>query len=225
MPLYARWLYGMICVVSLFVVSSCGSAPADIAEQPTATLPEPTATLPEPTATLPEPVTPTEAPPEPTVTPLEPTATPEPAGPTATDEPSSVEDGVYTNNEYGFTFTYPTTWEIEEQSNLVRLSQDTLVLEMFYRRLEEGTSPPWTGTSAGSFQPRSTVLDIMGQSVPSEVLVYEGQAKAVFYAPLNTPDLVFVFRLEDRGDDYDTIDIPESTQQEIDTVLESLSLL
>jgi len=49
----------------------------------------------------------------------------------------------YVNADYAF--RYPTTWTLEEEANLVKLSQGTLLLTIAFQRQGEDVPPPWTG--------------------------------------------------------------------------------
>lgn len=63
----------------------------------------------------------------------------------------------------------------------------------------------------------------MGQQVPRQALVFEGQTKAVFCAA-EAGELVFRVQLDDdpgEGVDYGVIDIPEGAQAEMDRILGS----
>jgi hypothetical protein len=66
-------------------------------------------------------------------------------------------------------------------------------------------------------------VTFIGQEVPRQALVFEGQTKAVFCAA-EVGDLVFRVQLDDElgeGVDYSAVDIPEGAQAEVDAILGS----
>jgi len=128
----------------------------------------------------------------------------------------------YTNADYGFSFRYPSTWQLEQEPNLVKLSQGTLVLGIGCRFDTEDVSIGGTGTPAGDFETRGNVT-FLGQELRRDVLVFEGNVKAVFYVgtgPIQAGNVVFAIRLDDFSDDPGS-DIPESLQTEVDQIVES----
>jgi hypothetical protein len=152
-----------------------------------------------------------------------PTATPVP---TRTAEPTPTPGiEVYNNEEYGFSFEYPSTWTLSESPNRIVLQQGTLRLGIGYRRTGEGVSlSDRTGAGGGDFIYGGKIR-FLGQVVPKDVLVYERKDKAVFYngtAPLVTAyGLEFGIVLEDLESDYMTLDLPVEAQAEADRILES----
>ena len=137
----------------------------------------------------------------------------------------------YVNTDYGFSFRYPPTWALEEVparegergtwASSVRLTQGTLRLIVQYVRTSEDVLLEG-GFGAGDVVDRGTVM-FMGQQVPKQALVFEGQTKAVFCAA-EVGDLVFRVQLDDdpgEGVDYGTIDIPEPAQAEADVIVGS----
>jgi hypothetical protein len=137
----------------------------------------------------------------------------------------------YVNTDYGFSFRYPITWVLEEVparedergtwASSVKLTQGTLRLIVQYMRTSEDVLLEG-GFGAGDVVDRGTVV-FMGQQVPRQALVFEGQTKAVFCAA-EVGDLVFRLQLDDdpgEGVDYGTIDIPEPAQAEVDVILGS----
>ena len=137
----------------------------------------------------------------------------------------------YANPDYGFSFRYPITWVLEEVparedergtwASSVKLTQGTLRLIVQTMRTSEDVLLEG-GFGAGDVVDRGTVV-FMGQEVPKQALVFEGQTKAVFCAA-EVGDLVFRVQLDDDpgvGVDYGTIDIPEPAQAEVDVILGS----
>jgi hypothetical protein len=137
----------------------------------------------------------------------------------------------YVNTNHGFSFRYPPTWALEEVparedergtwASSIRLTQGTLRLIVQYMRTSEDALLEG-GFGAGDVVDRGTVA-FMGQQVPKQALVFEGQTKAVFCAA-EVGDLVFRVQLDDEpgeGVDYGTIDIPEPAQAEVDVILGS----
>jgi len=139
----------------------------------------------------------------------------------------------YVNTDYGFSFRYPITWALEEMptredergtwASSVKLTQGTLRLVVQTMRTSEDVLLE-AGFGAGDVVDRGTVM-FMGQQVPKQALVFEGQTKAVFCAA-EVGDLVFRVQLDDdpgEGVDYGTIDIPEPAQAEVDVILGSFA--
>ena len=126
----------------------------------------------------------------------------------------------YVNENYGFSFRYPTTWTIEETSNLVKLRQGTLLLAIAFQRRGEDVPPPWTGMPAGDFRSRGTMA-FLGQEIVKKSLVYQGKVKVLTYSA-EVGDLMFSFRLEDTSTaDYQAIEISEAVQSQADQIVSS----
>ena len=153
-----------------------------------------------------------------------PTKIPEPV-PTKAATGTPVEDPYpgwkkYVNADYEFSFRYPATWTLEEEANLVTLSQGALLLAIAFQRQGEDAPPPWTGMPAGDFESRG-VLAFLGQEIEKNALVYEGQVKVLTYSA-QVGDLVFSIRLEDVVTaDYGDIEISEAAQSEVDQITSS----
>ena len=142
----------------------------------------------------------------------------------------------YVNTDYGFSLQYPATWTaaevndeefVEPGSRSVQLSQGTVVLVIGYRHLGENYRIGGGG-GGGEFQARGTVR-ILDHDVPRQVVVYEGKDKAVFYSQLPGPiaagELEFAVGLHDFMADYSQIELPQSVQDEVDQIVESLELV
>ena len=169
---------------------------------------------------------------EPTAAPLAtpvPSPTPPPlptAAPSPTPTPS---EEIYRNETHGFTFSYPSTWALTEEPNVVRLRQGTLTLRVGYRWTNElvNIDGGRTGVPAGDFISGGKVsfFDLV---IPAQVLEFEGKDKAVFYGEagflIETGDLVFSIWLDDpHGTDNAELDIPKEIQAEAKAILESLA--
>lgn len=126
----------------------------------------------------------------------------------------------YGNVDYGFVFRYPPTWTLEEQANLVTLSQGTLELAIAFRRQHEDVPPPWSGMPAGDFESRGK-MPFLGQEIDKKQLMYEGKVKVLTY-DATVGDLVFSMRLEDVvAADYAAIQIPNAAQSKADQIVGS----
>lgn len=126
----------------------------------------------------------------------------------------------YANEAYQFTLRYPATWTLEEDANLLKFSQGTLVFALTFQHQGENAPPIWTGMPAGDFENRGTIL-FLGQEISKNALVYEGKVKALTYSA-EVDDLAFSIRLDDMsGMDYQTIEISEAVQNEIDQIVAS----
>ncbi|UCF62346.1 MAG: DUF333 domain-containing protein [Anaerolineaceae bacterium] len=141
---------------------------------------------------------------------------------------------MYTNEEYGFTFRYPSAWMLEEvpdedttdegglhYGKSVQLRQGDLLLYIGYRFISEDVFLGGTGMPAGEAEERGFVY-FLGGEIMKTAVIYEGKVKVVFYDTAEVDDLVFVIRLDDLSvGDYETIDIPEVVQFEVDNILGS----
>jgi hypothetical protein len=127
-----------------------------------------------------------------------------------------------------FAFRYPTTWSLEEEPNLVKLRQDTLLLAIAFQRPGEEVPPAWTGMPAGDFESRDTLV-FLGQEIEKRALVYEGKVKVLTY-DVSVDDMVFSIRVDDMTEQssmaaYEAIEIPEAVQAEVDQIVESFQIL
>ena len=79
---------------------------------------------------------------------------------------------------------------------------------------------------AGDFIARGSVL-CLGREISRDVLVYEGKDKLILYnysSAIPWGELVFGLILEDMRSDYETVNLPEDVQRQIDGVVTSLAL-
>jgi LysM repeat protein len=126
----------------------------------------------------------------------------------------------YVNSDYGFSFRYPTTWTIEETSNLVKLRQGTLLFAIAFQRKGENVPPPWTGMPAGGLLSRGTMV-FLGQPIQKRALVYQGKVKVLTYSA-ESGDLMLDIRLDEMGTaDYQAIEISEAMQSQADQIVGS----
>ena len=137
----------------------------------------------------------------------------------------------YSNADYGFAFSYPPEWTLSEDpggyevaggmaSPSITLSRDTLRLRIQYQRPEEMTVLGPGGRPAGQVEERGTIT-FLGQSLPRNVLTFEGKDKSVFYGA-RLDDLVFYVQLDDdagQGVEYGAIDLSVDVQAEVDQIL------
>ncbi len=132
----------------------------------------------------------------------------------------------YVNDNYGFSFRYPSTWTMRKgKDNVIKLVQNTLTLVIRYRSINEETVINSGGVAAGDFETRGMVT-FLGEEITRVVLVYEGLDKAVLYnatAEIQAGDLVFTIRFEDLDEDYDAIVIPKAFQAEVDGIVSSFA--
>jgi hypothetical protein len=130
----------------------------------------------------------------------------------------------YSNETYGFKFTYPETWALSEQDHGVILMKGTNRLEINFRWADEQIDQfGRTGMGAGDFIYAGKV-NFMNQVIPAEALFFQKKTKAVFYGEsglVETGDLVFVIALEDLETDYTEVDLSEEIIAEAGTILES----
>jgi hypothetical protein len=136
----------------------------------------------------------------------------------------------YANLDYGFSFHYSPDWTLEDKPHQITLRHkvdDTLQLTIDYRRASEDIEHWWrTGMPAGDFVPKGSV-PCLGREISRDVLVYEGKDKLVLYnysSAIPWGDIVFDFVLEDGRGDYETVDLPQDVQRQIDQVVSSLEL-
>ncbi|MCJ7624262.1 MAG: NBR1-Ig-like domain-containing protein [Anaerolineaceae bacterium] len=179
-------------------------------------------------ADVPEPTeTPTTHPPEALAV-----DTPEPTVESTPDDYPGWEQ--YTNEIYGFSFRYPSTWMVEDISyenpvggtvNMVQLSQDTLTLFIEYGFSYELIGSGGTGIGAGEIQSlgEATFFD---QTVATSALVYQGKTKTIFFnAPgriIPVSDLVYVLSLQDTAQvPYEELEIPADVLDEVAQILGS----
>lgn len=193
-----------ILTLVMLVFSACNTT--------SATEPE----IPRPTAT------------EPGSQDLRATPTPKPKDDSETSA-ESPEQPTYTNETYGFKFTYPHTWALEETERAVVLKQDTLTLRINFAWATEDIGPGLfgrTGAAAGDFI-YSGMVNLLDKTIPIQTLEFEGKDKAIFYngtGLIDVDDLIFMIVLEDLEAEYLALDIPETKQAEATAIVETFEL-
>jgi hypothetical protein len=171
----------------------------------------------------------------PVPTAIEPGSQKSPASPTpkpkegSGENRESTEQPTYTNESYGFEFTYADTWALEEEEHAVVLRQDSLILRINYAWATEDIGSGLfgrTGVGAGDFI-ESGKVNFVDRMIPIQTLEYEGKDKAIFYNGtdlIDVNDLVFMIVLEDLETDYRMLDIPEAAQHEVAAILATFQL-
>ncbi len=148
------------------------------------------------------------------------------------------ERTIYTNKKYGFTITFPENWEISNaftpslESHFLILSpkSDSDVQLIFgFKRTGEESRIERTGIPAGEVISEGT-LEILGQGITRDVLLYEGKTKAVLYnngMGIEVNGLIFTINLgvDSNKVSYETIDIPSSFQIESEEIITSLVIM
>jgi hypothetical protein len=139
----------------------------------------------------------------------------------------------YTNEEYGFSFHYPDTWEILEEEGVpfISFEQGDLVFIVGVRHSSEDTDLIINRTE--SLEQMGQVY-FLGQEVPRMVWEKDDRVLAVRYGePENVLDggvieaenLVFTLSLWEFGDDWpNTADISLEVQVEVDQIISSFEL-
>jgi hypothetical protein len=132
----------------------------------------------------------------------------------------------YRSREYGFEFSYPAAWQLEEGDQYLKLKKGGLQLRVDFNwadEVESGTVFGRTGIAAGDLLYRGKT-NFMGKAMPVQVLVYELKDKAVLYNGTNlieVGDLVFMIALEEMSFPYEDVQISEADQRESLSIIES----
>ena len=136
----------------------------------------------------------------------------------------------YHNTAYGFSFQYPSTWELGGVGNLpnyIQLKSEKGALIIGYRRANQQANIQRTGVGSGDFV-RGGSIQFLGKTLQRNLLVYGGKTKEVFYqsdAEFRVGNLVFTLGLDNNGfSSYEDADIPLDVQKEADQILESFQL-
>ena len=148
----------------------------------------------------------------------------------------------YTNQEYGFSFRYPDTWEIVEGGEIsgepvpdyitmISLEQGDSVFNIGVKFSSEDTDISINRTE--SLEQMGQVY-FLGQEVPRMAWIQDGRVLALRYGePENVLDggvieadnLVFTLSLWQFGDDWpNTADISPEVQVEVDQIISSFEL-
>jgi hypothetical protein len=133
------------------------------------------------------------------------------------------ELATYTNDEYGFAFDYPTSWEIwSPESHLVQLERGATSVHIGFMYLFESVDI-WAGRQLpdGEILQKGAV-DFAGQGLVRLVIESGGEEMAVYYggAPsmINAGDVEFSIFATATGT------IPTDDQAQIDAIVESFRL-
>jgi hypothetical protein len=141
----------------------------------------------------------------------------------------------YTNQDYSFSFYYPSSWTLEDvpehvvaegqplAGNMIELQKGDTLLAIGYKHVSEERIF-WTGMPAGDFEDRGAI-SFFGQEMLKEVLVLDGKAKMITFPFTTVDDVVFAIRLDNRSSDYAVVDIPIEIQDEADKILSSFELM
>jgi hypothetical protein len=149
----------------------------------------------------------------------------------------------YTNEEYGFSFRYPDTWEIVEGGEIygeeplpdpapsIFLKQGDLEFIITFKHSSEDTNIFINRTE--SLEQMGQVY-FLGQDVPRMAWTQDGRVLAVRYGEpesvldggvIEADDLVFTLSLWKFGDDWpNTADISPEVQLEVDQIISSFEL-
>jgi hypothetical protein len=131
------------------------------------------------------------------------------------------------SQEYGLSLHYPPGWTpVTTLPNRVSLVREgtSIALRFQVKCLTEDVNLVRSGVAAGSFLPRDPVI-FLGQPISSDILVYQGKDKAVFYekaAEITRGDLAFAITLESNRLDYEAVMIPQDVQAEADAIVASV---
>lgn len=169
----------------------------------------------------------------------EPTATAEPMPTTEPTAPSAAIDTgewlLFEHPDYGFSFSYPPHWTLEEdlrpQSTSYRHaywlrpqagSKEVLTIG-FRRASEEDVGIQRTGVGAGDLQTRGAV-DFLGQPSQRVLLIFEEKTMGVLYeggAEIERGDMRFILGLDYAGVWTDPSALDDQTQAITDAVVAS----
>ena len=144
----------------------------------------------------------------------------------------------YTNNKYGFMVEFPQDWEVSEklttslESNFLILSPKAdhdVQLILGFKSADEKSRIERTGIPAGDLISKGT-LDILGQEVKRNVLVYEGKTKAVLYdngMGIKINGLIFTINLgmDSSGIGYDAVNISLAFQEAAEEIIKTIERL
>ena len=134
----------------------------------------------------------------------------------------------YTRADYGFSFRYPSTWNLREGENFVSVGQGTLRLVLGYRNVSEEKNVYFERELPFRYDtfPAGTVR-FLAREISKTLMQHEGRVKAVLYnnaERIDIMDRVFLIALQDFAVDYLSVDIPETLQTEADQVIGSFDL-
>lgn len=138
--------------------------------------------------------------------------------------PDYLERQTYCNPDYGFSFSYPSDWQIEERPHFVQLHNGDLALSIGFKRVSENVNIVRTGVAAGDLLAMGAV-PFLGRELSRDVLVYRGQEKAVLYAgagEVEIGDLIFSLGLDKSAlGDYESFAIDQAMQAQANAIVRS----
>jgi putative hemolysin len=142
--------------------------------------------------------------------------------------PAAVAPPVYSNPAYGFSFSPPPPWEIEEHQDYLLFVRPGYKMFIGYQWADEEPKPFRTGMPEGEFVDGGNAT-LLGQPVPKQILVFEGKNKVVAYSGrIKVGDLILVAYLDPvqaESQGYQALDIPPEVINEADQILASFALL
>ena len=155
-----------------------------------------------------------------------------PGSTTSAISPSQTYPGwdSYVDEEYGFSFSFPSDWILVEGGNYVCLfpqAAQEMILVVGFKRATETVPIHRFGVGAGDVIPRGTVR-FLGQTLARDILVYQGKDKAVLYnqaMEIQIDDLVFTLSMDDFRTDYFSAILPADVQHTADKIVESFELV
>lgn len=135
---------------------------------------------------------------------------------------------MYTNELYGFSFDYPSSWTIVELPNLVSLvyKGTDIALYIGFRRSGEDVDLQQYARAAGDFVSRGTLV-FLGDAIEKEALVYQGVDKQIHYnetEEINRGDLFFTLAVESNSNNEEAV-IPGEVQAAADEILASFEFV
>jgi hypothetical protein len=144
----------------------------------------------------------------------------------------------YSNGIFGFSFRYPADWTLEEipaglnpatesmpaSGPAVRLTKDSSLVYIGFRRPTQDFFLGGTGMPSGDFEDRGEV-PFLGTTLKKQAIVLEGKDKVLLYGPYEGASLVVLIRVDDQGQaDYQQVDIPMETEFAVDRILGTFEL-
>jgi putative hemolysin len=141
--------------------------------------------------------------------------------------PSPLSAPRYRNDAYGFSFDPPSIWSIEEFPDYLLFRQPGYQMFVGYQWANEEPKPFRTGMPSGEFVDSGSV-NLLGQSLPKQILVWEGKNKVVNYGGrIKAGDLILVFYLDAVETDnvrYEDLDIPQEIIAQADHIVGTFAL-
>jgi len=150
--------------------------------------------------------------------------------PTPTPTPAMLR---YENVDYGFAFSYPSHWSLEEEQQTVWLRRGTLALRIAYKRVDQAAPLPSLDMVASDGSISVGKLVFLGQGMPVEAMLSERKVIGVRFhtaKPMTADEPQFAIYLQDTAGDaavagYEDVDIPDPVVEEVGTILESFELV